>query len=238
MSNTSCHCDNATLCLTATDGRARPGAAGTAATAQAASPSYARHVPERTLLYTLVQAHCPDFIARLEAEERSLPKHVHEEFEEYLRCGVLDHGFLRVVCEQCHAERLVAFSCKKRRLCPSCGARRMIEPEPVGVPDPRPEQLRDRVVQTFPAQQSFEPDPILFGTERAQIRSASWLDIRSRGTDCNEGERTICLRPAAVSGQGRRRARIQEGKHHTVPRVLILASIIYLAAADCRHAGK
>ena len=115
------------LCLTATEGRATARAAGAAATARAAAPSYARHVAERTLLYALVQAHYPDFIAHLEAEDRSLPKHVHEEFEEYLRCGVLDHGFLRVVCAQCHAERLVAFSCKKRGFCPSCGARRMAE---------------------------------------------------------------------------------------------------------------
>jgi hypothetical protein len=50
-----------------------------------------------------------------------------EEFEAFLRCGVLEHGFLRVVCEQCHAERLLAFSCKKRGFCPSCGARRMAE---------------------------------------------------------------------------------------------------------------
>jgi len=28
--------------------------------------------------------------------------------EAYLRCGVLEHGFLREVCEHCHAERLVA----------------------------------------------------------------------------------------------------------------------------------
>jgi len=27
--------------------------------------------------------------------------------EAYLRCGVLEHGFLREVCEHCHAERLV-----------------------------------------------------------------------------------------------------------------------------------
>ena len=40
---------------------------------------------------------------------------------------MLDHGFLRVVCEHCHAERLVAVSCKKRGFCPSCGARRMAE---------------------------------------------------------------------------------------------------------------
>ena len=115
------------LCLTATEGRATARAAGAAATARAAAPRYARHVPERTLLYALVQAHYPDFIARLEAEDRSLPAYVREEFEAFLRCGVLDHGFLRVVCEQCHAERLVAFSCKKRGFCPSCGARRMAE---------------------------------------------------------------------------------------------------------------
>ena len=92
-----------------------------------AAPRYARRAPERTRLYALVQAHYPEFIARLGAQERSLPKYVHEEFEAFGRCGVLDHGFLRVVCEHCHAEGLVAFSCKKRGFCPSCGARRMAE---------------------------------------------------------------------------------------------------------------
>jgi len=32
------------------------------------------------------------------------------------------HGILRVRCETCHAEQLVAFSC-----CPTCGSRRMVE---------------------------------------------------------------------------------------------------------------
>lgn len=58
---------------------------------------------------------------------RCVPTYVREQFDAYLRCGVLAHGFLRVVCEQCHAERLVAFSCKQRGICPSCGARRMAE---------------------------------------------------------------------------------------------------------------
>jgi len=115
------------LCLTAPEGGATALAAGAATAAQTTAASYARHVPERTLLYALVQAHYPDFLARLEAEERSLPAYVREEFEAFLRCGVLDHGFLRVVCDHCHAERLVAFSCKKRGFCPSCGARRMAE---------------------------------------------------------------------------------------------------------------
>jgi len=74
-----------------------------------------------------VQAHNPNLIARLETQDRSLPECVREEFEAFLRCGVLDHGFLRVVCEQRHAQRLLAFSCKKHGFCPSCGARRMAE---------------------------------------------------------------------------------------------------------------
>ncbi|MBT6586808.1 MAG: hypothetical protein HON77_21155, partial [Gammaproteobacteria bacterium] len=36
-------------------------------------------------------------------------------------------GFLRVRCESCHHEKLVAFSCKRRGFCPSCGARRMAD---------------------------------------------------------------------------------------------------------------
>jgi len=115
------------LRLTALEGRATPRVASAAATAQAAAPTYARHAPERTLLQALVQAHYSDFIARLAAQDGSLPEYVREEFEAFLRCGVLEHGFLRVVCEQCHAERLLAFSCKKRGFCPSCGARRMAE---------------------------------------------------------------------------------------------------------------
>ncbi len=41
--------------------------------------------------------------------------------------GRLEHGFLRVQCDTCYAEHLVAFSCKRRGFCPSCGARRMVE---------------------------------------------------------------------------------------------------------------
>src|SRR5690554_7795105 len=45
----------------------------------------------------------------------------HREFEDYLKCGRLEHGFLRVRCQSCHHEKLVAFSCKRRGFCPSCG---------------------------------------------------------------------------------------------------------------------
>ena len=48
------------------------------------------------------------------AQGRALPGYVEQEFEDYLKCGRLEHGFLRVRCDTCHAEHLVAFSCKRR----------------------------------------------------------------------------------------------------------------------------
>jgi hypothetical protein len=42
------------------------------------------------------------------------PLHVQQEFADYLKCGRLEQGFLRVQCTHCHHEHLVAFSCKRR----------------------------------------------------------------------------------------------------------------------------
>lgn len=44
-----------------------------------------------------------------------------------MKCGRFEYGFLRVRCADCHAEKLVACSCKRRGFCPSCGARQMTE---------------------------------------------------------------------------------------------------------------
>ncbi len=88
---------------------------------------YFRHRPETTLLYQLIEQHWPDFKAQLAAQGKTLPAYVVQEFEDYLKCGRLEHGFLRVQCESCHHEKLVAFSCKRRGFCPSCGARRMAD---------------------------------------------------------------------------------------------------------------
>ena len=75
---------------------------------------YARHRPEQTLLYQLDEQYYPAFVEHLAARERTLPVHVQREFAATLKCGRLEHGFLRVRCTDCHAERLVAFSCKRR----------------------------------------------------------------------------------------------------------------------------
>ncbi len=104
------------------------------------APLYARHRPERTLLYQLVQEYYPAFKAHLAAQGRTLPGYVEQAFEDYLKCGRLEEGFLRVRCETCHAEHLVAFSCRRRGFCPSCGARRMAESAALLVDEVFPEQ--------------------------------------------------------------------------------------------------
>lgn len=53
------------------------------------------------------------------------PRFVERESEKFLACGLLCHGFVRVRCDDCAEERLVAFSCKTRGFCPSCTSRRM-----------------------------------------------------------------------------------------------------------------
>jgi len=51
------------------------------------------------------------------ADSRFLPRHFTREFEDYLACGRLENGFLRVCCQSCSHEHLVAFSCKRLGFC-------------------------------------------------------------------------------------------------------------------------
>ena len=116
---------------------------------------YQRHRPEKTLLYQLVSKHYPVFRQQLAEEGRSLPDYVQREFEDYLKCGRLKHGFLRVRCETCHEEGLIAFSCKRRGFCPSCGARRMAESSALLADEVFPHQPVRQWVLSFPFQLRF-----------------------------------------------------------------------------------
>ena len=69
----------------------------------------------------------PQFQTELASQGKFLPTYITKEFEEYLKCGRLEHGFLRVRCDTCHDERLVAFSCKRRGFFGSCGPRSMAQ---------------------------------------------------------------------------------------------------------------
>ncbi|MBW1689042.1 MAG: transposase zinc-binding domain-containing protein, partial [Deltaproteobacteria bacterium] len=88
---------------------------------------YQRHQPEQTLLYEVVRENLESFLAN--ARERGAPvaHFVDRELRAYLDCGILARGFLRLHCDACGHDRLLAFSCKGRALCPSCGGRRMAD---------------------------------------------------------------------------------------------------------------
>ena len=120
------------------------------ASADPGAVHYQRHRPEKTLLYQLVSKHYPVFRQKLAEEGRMLPGYVQREFEDYLNCGRLEHGFLRVRCDSCHAEHPVAFSCKRRGICPSCGARRMAETAALLVDEVLPEQPLRQWVLSVP----------------------------------------------------------------------------------------
>lgn len=111
---------------------------------------YTRHRPEWTLLYQIVEEYYPAFVSHLAARGMALSVYVQREFEDYLRCGRLEHGFLRMRCDTCHAEHLVAFSCKRRGFCRSCGARRMAESAALLVDEILPDAPVRQWVLSFP----------------------------------------------------------------------------------------
>jgi hypothetical protein len=78
----------------------------------------------------VVQHHLETFLAEAaQSDPRGygVPSWVEKDLRAYLRCGILAHGFARLRCSGCGHERLLAFSCKSRGICPSCNTRRMAE---------------------------------------------------------------------------------------------------------------
>ena len=58
--------------------------------------SYERRVPEQSLLYRILAENLETFLDRARTEEHGLPRYVEKELREYLACGVLGHGFVRL----------------------------------------------------------------------------------------------------------------------------------------------
>jgi len=110
----------------------------------AGGTAYVRRRPEESVLYSVVQAELETFLARAQARERRVPRFVERELRGFLRCGILAHGFVRVHCDECGLDRTVAFSCKGRGFCPSCGGRRMADTAA---------HLVDRVLPEVPVRQ-------------------------------------------------------------------------------------
>jgi ribosomal protein S27E len=108
---------------------------------------YRRREPEHTVLHELVTRYAQTMIAELrdgDGEGCGLPRYVERELAAYVRCRQLAHGFARVRCGACGDEIVVAFSGKRRGICPSCTARRMADTAA---------QLVDRVLPRAPYRQ-------------------------------------------------------------------------------------
>jgi hypothetical protein len=82
--------------------------------------------------------------AHAQEREHPVPRFVERELRGFLRCGILACGFARVHCDECGLDRVVAFSCKGRGFCPSCGGRRMADTAA---------HLVDRVLPEVPVRQ-------------------------------------------------------------------------------------
>jgi len=159
----------------------------------AVAPAYHRHRPEQTALYSIVAEHYPRFVQEIERAGGYLPGFVRQEFEDYLKCGLLEHGFLRVKCDGCRHEHLVAFSCKRRGFCPSCGARRMVESAAHLVDHVFPEVPIRQYVLTFPIPLRFllaaQPDALTQVLAVVQ-RGISTFVVQHSGLTVSSGART------------------------------------------------
>jgi len=129
----------------------------------------------------------------VEYSDGNLPAFVRREFEGYLKCGLLEHGFLRVKCDGCRHEHLVAFSCKRRGFCPSCGARRMVESAAHLVDHVFPEAPVRQFVLTFPFPLRFllAAHPMVLTEVLAVVqRGISTFLVRRAGFTVASGART------------------------------------------------
>jgi hypothetical protein len=88
-----------------------------------------RH-PERSAFYQLFETHFDSYVRayeeRFEVRSGPLRPAVVHSVEEFLSCGRLQGGFARIRCPKCHAEHLLAFSCRTRNFCSSCQAKRSV----------------------------------------------------------------------------------------------------------------
>jgi len=83
---------------------------------------------ERTLLYQTIAEHYETWLDLASSGQfdgqgdHHTPKPcVRQAFRKYLECGIFAHGFARARCGDCGHDYFVAFSCKGRGVCSSCG---------------------------------------------------------------------------------------------------------------------
>lgn len=93
------------------------------------SPVYRPRTPEDTDLYRLLLDNLETFLDERKdephPEQGYLRPEVRHALESFLACGRLRFGFARLKCSCCKREMILALSCQRRGICPSCHAKRM-----------------------------------------------------------------------------------------------------------------
>jgi hypothetical protein len=112
--------------------------------------AYQRRQPEKTLLYRTIETYWPMFVIEQARVGKKLPLFIHQEFDDYLKCGIPEFGFVRTYCYQCQYSGVVAFSCKRRGFCPSCSGRRMNDEANHMIKNVIPEITTRQWVLSFP----------------------------------------------------------------------------------------
>jgi hypothetical protein len=86
--------------------------------------------PRESPLYRLVEQHLEELLriwpTRFLRQHGPLRPVVERVLREFLKCGLLEHGFARLWCSQCRRSVLVAFSCRGRSFCPSCEKKKQL----------------------------------------------------------------------------------------------------------------
>ena len=133
----------------------------------------------------MAQAHLDTFAAVVDTGigGAGLPTFVIDEFDAFLACGILAHGVLRLSCDGCAQEKLVAFSCKRQDICPSCGRRRMAEAAAHPVDQVIPKMPAHPWVLSFaiPLRSLFAVHPKLHAPVLQIIHSATVRGMKTAG---------------------------------------------------------
>jgi len=86
--------------------------------------------PRESPLFRLVEQHLEELLrvwpTRFHRQHGPLRPVVERVLREFLKCGLLEHGFARLWCSQCRRSVLVGFSCRGRSFCPSCEKKKQL----------------------------------------------------------------------------------------------------------------
>jgi len=93
------------------------------------SAVYTRRTPEQSIFYKAFKKQWPIIRAMCRElnDDQGLPDFIEKGADNFLKCGMLEHGFIYAKCDRCDQCAAVAFSCKQRGLCNSCDTKRGVE---------------------------------------------------------------------------------------------------------------